>query len=205
MASTKSGSGAGKDAALTPVPDKKGQELIICMPNWFDGRKKYKISNAPPRTASLEFSGEDLNFMARVLYAEASGSAQLSDKDVRAKEKAAIMNVNHFRLNRKGYPSAAAMTFTAVCKAPGQFESVSDKNVKLNSSAAVKACSLSKVECSDLDEAIEAVRSFIENGPSDTYQFDNFRGFRPNGRGEHIGRSRFWLSEGGRQFLKKIP
>jgi hypothetical protein len=115
-----------KDAELTPISNTKGHEIYICDPPWFDELKKYKITNAPERTSSLEFDGMDLNYMARVLYAEASGSLQLSDKSERAKEKAAIINVNHFRINRKGYPNNkyVAKNFREVCDAPGQFESV---------------------------------------------------------------------------------
>ena len=102
MASDGNAGAVSKDAALTPVDDKKGHAVFICAPEWFDERKTYKIANAPARTASLEFPGSDLNFMARVLYAEASGSAQLTDKAERDKEKSAIMNVNYFRLNVSG-------------------------------------------------------------------------------------------------------
>jgi hypothetical protein len=194
-----------KDAPLTPVSDKKGATVFVCSLDWFDERKKYIIANAPERTAKLEFTGADLNFMVRVLYAEASGSAQLPDKAERDKEKAAIMNVNHFRLNRRGYPSSdyVALNFRMVCEAPNQFESVYKNSAKFASSARERFESLPKLECADLEETIEAVKSFIENGPDDQYQFDNFRGYMPNGPGIHIGRSRFFLSKTGRGLLDK--
>jgi hypothetical protein len=196
-----------KDAELTSVSDKKGIEVLLCLPPWFNDSKKYKISNAPARTAALEFDGADLNFVARVLYAEASGSQQLKDPDARAKEKAAIMNVNHFRLNRKGYPNNTyvAKTFRAVCKAPGQFESVYEGKEKFAGTEQVRAEKLSKVECIDFCEALAAVKLFLATGPDDSYQFDNFRGFAPNGQGTHIGRSRFWLSPTGGRMLAKEP
>jgi hypothetical protein len=196
-----------KYAPLTPVAEKQGQEILICVPTWFDVRKNYAISNAPARTAKLEFSGNDLNFMARVLYAEASGSMQLADKNERDKEKSAIMNVNHFRLNRRGYPSNVyiATTFRMVCEAPNQFESVYKNSPKFLGSDERSVESLTKRECSDIEEAIAAVKAFFENGPNSEYQFDNFRGYRPNGRGLHIGYSRFWLSEAGKKLLADTP
>ena len=124
-----------KAGKLTEKSDTKGIELKLCDPGWFDKREKYKISNAPPRTASLEFSGLDLNFTARVLYAEAAGSDQIKDKSERMKEKAAILNVKHFRLNRRGFPNnIKAKTFTEVCMAPNQFESVFGTTKKFKNS-----------------------------------------------------------------------
>jgi spore germination cell wall hydrolase CwlJ-like protein len=196
-----------KNAPLTPAADKKGVEILLCSPDWFDAKKTYKIAHAPARTAGLEFSGSDLNFMARVLYAEASGSEQLKDKAERDKEKAAIMNVNHFRLNRRGYPrnDYIATTFQMVCEAPGQFESVYAASDKFNNSTAARAENLGKRECADFEEAIEAIKTFLATGPTPEYQFDNFRGYMPNGRGTHIGRSRFWLSPTGQALLAKTP
>jgi hypothetical protein len=196
-----------KEAQLTPIADTKGYEVFICDPPWFDSRKKYKIVNAPPRTAALEFDGEDLNYMARVLYAEASGSFQLKNKKERDLEKSAIINVNHFRLNRKGYPSDdyVAEKFRAVCDAPKQFESVFTDTPKFSLSQQSRVASLRQRECLDLSEALEAIKLFLTNGPDGKFQFDNFRGYDPHGRGEHIGRSRFWLSKTGASLLDKNP
>lgn len=114
-----------KTEKITEKADRKGVDVLVCDPGWFDKRDTFKIANAPKRTADLEFTGLDLNYAARVLYAEAAGSAQLSDKTERMKEKEAILNVKHFRLNRAGYPNAIkAKTFTEVCTAKNQFESV---------------------------------------------------------------------------------
>jgi hypothetical protein len=196
-----------RDADLTPVSDKKGHEIVMCDPEWFDVRKTYKIANAPARTASLTFNGADLNYMARVLYAEASGSMQLTDKAERDKEKSAIMNVNHFRLNRAGYPSNRyiAKTFQEVCDAPGQFESVFKGTAKFSQSDKAGAQTLARRECGDLIEAIAAINAFLAAGPDPDYQYDNFRGYNPTGQGTHIGRSRFWLSTAGKGFLAKTP
>lgn len=196
-----------KEGQITSVSDTKGIELLICNPDWFDPKKTYTISNAPERTASLEFSGADLNFMARVLYAESSGSGQLPDKAERDKEKEAIMNVNHFRLNRKAYPSwnYIATTFRRVCEAPRQFESVRPDNKKLVQSAEGACEKLIKTECADLNEAIKAVQNFMMNGPNQAYVYDNFRGYLANGKSTLIGRSRFWLSERGGELFDKTP
>lgn len=188
-----------KDDKVTPVSDKKGVQVAICDPEWFDVRKTMKIANAPERTASLEFSGVDLNFMARVLYAESSGSGKLKDIAEREKEKEAIMNVNYFRLNRKGYPNnKKATTWRMVCEAPRQFESVYKPAAKFINSEEGVCGKLIKAECADLCESIAAVGRFMEQGPNEKYVYDNFRGFLPNGRGEHIGHSRFWLSPAGK-------
>lgn len=190
------------NAELTPKSDKRGVEIYLCNPQWFDVREKFKITNAPKRTAELEFDGADLNFVARVLYAESSGSAQLLDNDQRLKEKEAILNVKHFRLNRMGYPNRVkTKTFTEVCRAPNQFESVFGTSKKFLGSDNQSFETLKQAECLDLSEAILAVRKFIEHGPNDNYLFDNFRG----GAGKHgltIGLTRFWLSEGGKMLYE---
>jgi hypothetical protein len=196
-----------KDGKLTPVSDKKGIDVTICDPGWFDEKKKFKIANAPERTAQFEFGGADLNYIARVLYAEASGAAQLTDKAERDKEKEAILNVKHFRLNRAEYPNRVyvAKSFREVCDAPGQFESVFKGTAKYTKSERSTSQTLNKPECSDLAEAIDAIKKFLSSGPNEEYLFDNFRGYNPSGRGTHIGRSRFWLSERGKELSDKTP
>lgn len=196
-----------KEAKLTPISDTKGYEVFICDPPWFDEREKFTIANAPARTAALEFDGSDLNFMARVLYAEASGGFQLPNKDERDKEKSAILNVNHFRLNRRNYPTYAyiAKSFRAVCKAPNQFESVFDPQPKFILTEKSTVNKIGKSECEDLAEALEAIKIFIADGPNSNFQYDNFRGYAPGGQGTLVGRSRFWLSERGADMLAKTP
>ena len=153
-----------KSGKMTPKPDKEGITVHVCDPGWFDKSKVFKIQNAPARTAALELTGSDLNFTSRVLYAEASGAKQLADKTERNKQKQAILNVKHFRLNRAGYPNRVkAQTFSDVCTAPGQFESVYGSSPKFSGSAPSAYESLNKLECSDLEEAIAAVKYFIEH------------------------------------------
>lgn len=188
---------------LTEKSDQSGVTVSICDPKWFDKRDYFKIGNAPARTAGIDLSGDDLNFVARVLYAESSGSTQLPDKEQRHREKQAILNVKHFRLNRAGYPNRVkAMTFKAVCEAPGQFESVYGSSPKFAGAAYDLANNLKKSECLDLAEAIESVRFFILNGPDLNLIFDNFRGGKGS-RGIAIGLSRFWLSDEGKRLYEK--
>ena len=192
-----------KTTVLTPKSDREGVLFRVCDPGWFDKSSVFRIQNAPSRTAGLEFTGSDLNFVSRVLYAESSGSAQISDKDARAKEKQAILNVKHFRLNRRGYPNAVkAMTFTEVCKAPNQFESVYAASRKFSGSGLDSFESLNGLECKDLAEAIDAVRYFFAHGPDKELVFDNFRGGKV-GKGKNIGLSRFWLSSEGARLHEK--
>lgn len=192
-----------KDEELTALSDKNGIAIFICDPGWFDKKQLFKISNAPIRTLSLELSGDDLNFVARVLYAESSGSAQVQDKAERAKEKEAILNVKHFRLNRAGYPNRIkAKTFTDVCQAPNQFESVYASSTKFSGSEKSTYFQLKKAECGDLAESIDAVKKFISTGPKSEYLYDNFRGGKGS-RGKVIGLTRFWLSEEGGKFHAK--
>lgn len=196
-----------KNGKLTVTSDKNGCLLKICDPGWFDPKATYTVANAPVRTANLVFTGDDLNFAARVLYAESSGAAQLSSKADRDKEKAAILNVKYFRLNRPEYPSRKyiAKTFTEVCKAPGQFETVFAGTEKFKKSDVNMYPCLSKAECADLAEAIDAIKEFLKTGPSTDYTYDNFRGYKPGGQGTQIGRSRFWLSSRGAELKQAEP
>jgi len=192
-----------KTGPLTAKGDKSAIVVTVCHVEWFDLSKTYKISNAPARTADMEFIGADLNFLARVLYAESSGSAGVRDRAERMKEKSAILNVKHFRLNRVGYPNRhAAESFTAVCQAKGQFESVYNGTPKFTGSAPESFEALSKAECSDLEEAVDAIREFLNAGPNKDYLFDNFRG-GSGSRGQTIGKSRFWLSPEGKELYEK--
>lgn len=192
---------------VTPKGEVQGIEVSICQPQWFDEQETFAIANGSPRTATLKFSGADLNYLARVLYAEASGTERLPDESTRREEKEAMLNVFYFRLNRKGYPrnDYIATTFSMVCNATNQFEALQPTpKPKFVNSAKAKCKSFEKSECSDLQEAIEAVRAFINGGPNQKYIYDNFRG----GSGKHgtvIGLSRFWLSGVGKESYNAMP
>lgn len=207
-ASTQSTGSQSKSGTFTPKSEKKGIEINICQVSWFDPAQTRKIANAPARTASLTFSGDDLNYLARVLYAECSGSQSLPDANDRKTEKEALINVFYFRLNRKGYPSNAyiATTFTMVCNAPNQFQSVMPTPApKLIKSASGAYKRMNKMECSDLQESLDAIRSFLDAGPNSKYVYDNFRAGSSGTAGTRIGGSRFWLSRTGKELAHANP
>jgi hypothetical protein len=165
-----------------------------CNPKWFEKAKSYSVSKPTSAAKTLTFTGDDLNFLARMLYAEATGSGACPDANERKNEKTAILHVCYFRMGRKGYPSNTyiAKTFTDVVKAPGQFESVFKSNKKLDNSAESVCKSLGAKECADLDEALDAVNGFLSTGPDfKTYPFDKFLA--------STGRSG-WVKYGGNEF-----
>ncbi|CAB3964890.1 hypothetical protein BLA9940_02274 [Burkholderia aenigmatica] len=187
---------------VTPKNDSAGVEVNICQPQWIAEQETFKIANSPPRTANLTFSGADLNYLARVLYAESSGAGILPDESDRRIEKEALLNVFYFRLNRKGYPrnDYIAKTFSMVCNAAGQFDSLQPKpRPKFINSGNPKYKALGKSECSDLQESIDAVQAFIAGGPNSKYIYDNFRSRSARHSGTIIGNSKFWLSELGKE------
>lgn len=162
---------------VTTTSDTNGITVKICSPDWFIKSKFYEVKSPTDEAKDVKFSGDDLNFLARMIYAEATGSGACKDAAERSKEKAAILHVCYFRIGRKGYPSNSyiARSFTEVAKAPGQFESVFKANRKLSSSAESVCESLKAVECTDLEECLKAVRTFIETGPDyKAFPFDKF-------------------------------
>jgi len=185
---------------LTAHSDPTGHVVQFCNPDWFDPDEQYSVANAPPRAATLKFTGKDLNFAARVLYAEASGSGALPDVAERNNEKMAIINVFYFRINRKGYRSQKHATFIGVCSEKNQFQSVFANEPKFSNSTKQKAREFSNSECTDLCEALSAIKAFLQTGPSENYCYDNFRAYdrhHPKLPGHRIGNTRFWLSTGG--------
>lgn len=164
-------------AALTPKAERAGAVVRICRPDWFDAAQTWAVNRPLPDAAALTFPGEDLNFLARALYAEASGRGAVTDEATRSREKRAILHVCYFRLLRRGYPNNAyvARSFTDVLKAPGQFESVFAANRKLDHSRAAVAEGLPAGDCADLCEALAAVRQFLAAGPDyRAFPYDRF-------------------------------
>lgn len=193
---------------MTPTADNIGVPLHVCQIAWFAKNQSYSIVNAHPRTSGLTFSGADLNYFARCLYAESSGTQSLPDIKNRTTEKEALINVFYFRLNRKGYPTSKyiATSFTMVCDAPNQFQSVQPSpSPKLRNSAPDKSGHLSQMECADFQECIDAITAFLAAGPNSTYVYDNFRAGSSGTRGTTIGGSRFWLSAVGKELADANP
>lgn len=203
-----------KTAALTPTSDQSGCTVTVCCPNWFDKRETYAPANPGVHAAELVFTGDDLNFLARVVYAEASGSASVKDDAMRLKEKLAIINVMYNRLNVVGFDpnswtKGKFTTFKGVACAVKrlssgslsgtQFESVigSDGSgtTKFKSTDEPAYEQLNKANCHDFDECFQAIRQFLAIGPQQELAFDNFRaagsGKPPAGQ-TVIGRNRFW-------------
>lgn len=203
-----------KNAALTPKSDQAGSTVSMCAPEWFDKRETFKIPNASKAIADLNFTGDDLNFLARVLHAEASGSGSLKDEVTRIKEKLAIVHVFYNRLNVIGFDpnswtKGKFTTFkgvaTAVKVLPSggysgvQFESVIGTDgkgtSKFKSTDGHDYEQLKKADCKDFDECFTAIRRFFSEGPQSDLDFDNFRaagkGTAPKGQ-QVIGGNRFW-------------
>lgn len=203
-----------KSAALTKEADQSGSIVNICSPDWFDKREQYSVPHPSSTAADLTFCGDDLNFLARVVYAEASGSASVKDEQVRLKEKLAIIHVLYNRLNVVGFDpnnwvKGKFKTFKGVAGAvkilPSggmsgvQFESVVGTNgsgtPKFKSTGDQDYEHLNKANCQDFEECFKAIRQFLSSGPQSALNFDNFRaagtGMLPAGQ-QVIGGNRFW-------------
>lgn len=201
-------------AKLTPTSDQQGVAHFVCSVELLDEAKRYGVVNAPADRSKLEFDGSDLNYLARVLYAEASGSGMVPDKQVRLKEKAAIIHVLYNRLNHAGYDpnnwrKGTFTTFKGVASAVKkttdgrlsgvQFESVvgtdGSGTPKFKSVQGRNYEVLNKPNCLDFIECVEAVKAFISGGYDQTLDYDNFRaagsGKVPEGQ-TVIGGNRFW-------------
>lgn len=193
-------------ASITPKSDQRGHTVYVCAPPWFVNSEQLSVARPTAAAKDHKFSGADLNFLARMLYAEASGSAACPDARERHREKTAILHVSYFRIGRAGYPNAAyiATTFTEVAKAPGQFESVFKTNTKLASSAPDKYEHLKAKECADLTECLEAIRDFLQSGPDfKAYPFDKFLAATGRPGWTLIGKTEFSLFASMRDAMKK--
>lgn len=190
---------------LTARSDTSGIEVRICAPKWFERSTIFSVANAPSHAATLKFTGDDLNFAARVLFAEATGSAVGVAADELGLEKQAILHVMYFRLNRKGYPSNkyVATSFRMVGEAPQvQFESVARATGKFVSTDLESVHSLSPANCNDLQACLDAVQSFVTRGPDfDTFPFDEFRSAAAKPSWKIIAKNAFHLTDLGKSYL----
>jgi hypothetical protein len=197
-----------KSTPLTPTSDQSGCTVKICCPMWFDRRDHFKVAKAPKFAADLEFSGDDLNFAARVLYAEATGSKVGVDSAELKSEKQAILHVMYFRLNRKGYPSNkyVATSFRMVGEAPQvQFESVARAKEKFVVTDASVVSALKSAECGDLQLCLDAVKDFVTNGPDfKKYPFDEFRDIKSRPKWHAFAKNAFHLTALGTTLLDEM-
>jgi hypothetical protein len=205
---------SSKTAKMTAVGDKTGVSVQVCAITPFDNATRYTVANASANKSTLLFDGTDLNYLARVLYAEASGSGAETDEGVREKEKLAIINVMYNRINVIGFDPndwthgkfttfkgvASAVKTTASGHLSGvQFASVvgtdgtGTPKFKAVDGRGYEA--LKKADCADYNECFDAIRKFLAAGPDAALDFDNFRaagsGTTPAGQ-TVIGGNRFW-------------
>lgn len=199
--------GVKSSGPVTPKADQSGIKVKLCNPEWFKKGQQYRVTNPLADLKDYEFSGDDLNFMARALYAEGVGSGACPDNDERRREKLAIIHVCYFRLGRKGYPNNAyvAKSFTDALKAPGQFESVFKANQKLDKSAPEVCETMPEKECSDLCDALTAIRDFLASGPAyKDYPFDKFLAAAGRKGWTKIGGNDFGLFPANKAAMEKL-
>jgi len=176
------------------------QQPQACDPYFFNANQTFTISGDPNKRS---FTGSDLNYAARVVFAESSSvTSGLGDQLNR--ERDAIASVLYNRIGRVGFPDRTARTtFQAVANAPNAFESVTGGaayEVKFNSSAPGRYQNLQEErvnsrgqvyggECNDLRASVDAIRRLVELGSK--YGYTSNRG-GTRGPGTVIGGSRFW-------------
>jgi RHS repeat-associated protein len=163
------------------------EERTPCNPEFFDSEP---IVQSPtdknhPGTDNY-FTGTDLNYAARVVYAEAAGSSRGGS----AAERDAMASVLFNRVGRAGFTGGVQWTFGGVANAFNQFESVTGGFAHTRKFAAsARWWDLSPWECDELRESVNAIRRLMSNGPQ--YDFTFNRG-GTSGPGTVIGGSRFW-------------
>ena len=91
-------------------------------------------------------------------------------------------------------------------QSPNQFQSVvPNPSLKLRKWASPAFRNLAKMECADLQEAVDAIQAFLGSGPNKNYVYDNFRAGSSGTAGTRIGGSRFWLSSVGKELSDATP
>jgi hypothetical protein len=206
--------GNRKTGKMTPPSDTAGVGTQVCAITTFDEAARYKVANAAPNKSTLQFDGTDLNYLARVLFAEASGSESPVDAKTREREKLAIINVMYNRIGVVGFDPndwvhgkystfkgvASAVKTTADGHLSGvQFASVigadGSGTPKFKAVQGRGYESLKAKDCSDFNDCFEAIRTFLAQGPDAALDYDNFRaagkGKPPAGQ-VVIGGNRFW-------------
>jgi RHS repeat-associated protein len=162
----------------------KGEEDFPCHPYWLPGDLVIEGLNGQ------RFTGSEINFAARAVFAEASGSLQVGASES-TKEMYAIASVIYNRLDNPGF--GALPTLSEVLRAEDQFQAVTGTHTqtrKFRSSDSFHSARLSPENCDDLNRALHAMLSVVINGPTNSYTF--FKKAGPGSQGRRIGGSVFW-------------
>jgi RHS repeat-associated protein len=161
-----------------------------CDPGWFDLQSTHTAANGKT------YSGADLDFAARVIFAEVSGTQMAlagGYSDQLDAERDAIASVLYNRIGNTGFGSP--QSFTAVGLQQNQFQAVTGnqkQTQKFNRSNFASSKNLNQADCDDLNSAIEAVRKLMKDSP--TVDFTFFWAASTGHSGTVIGGSVFWGS-----------
>ncbi len=199
------GFGGTSNPPVGPEPPQNTQQpqppqRQTCDPSFFNDNQSFAISGD---ANNRSFTGADLNYAARVVFAESSSiTSGLGDQINR--ERDAIASVLYNRIGRTGFPDRTARsTFQGVANAPNAFQTVTGGaayEAKFNSSAPGQYQNLQEANvnsrgqvygggCNDLRGSVDAIRRLINYGSQ--YGYTSNRG-GTRGQGTVIGGSRFW-------------
>ena len=192
--------GAEGKAAAGGAPQNSSQpqqqQRPTCDPGFFDQNQNFTISGDPNNRS---FTGSDLNFAARVVFAESSSLTSGRGDEIN-RERSAIASVLYNRIGAVGFPDRRARTtFEGVAEAPGAFASIG--GAKLNSSAPGHYQNLQEAvvnsrgqvyggDCNDLRSSVDSIRRLVNFGAQ--YGYTQFRSAATRGQGTVIGGNRFW-------------
>jgi RHS repeat-associated protein len=157
----------GKNMAMPELPGDDDEEVgggpglapainPPCHPDFLDPKKTYEGAGG------YSFTGKDINFAARVIFAESTGDAQ---------EDLAMADVIYNRVENEDWRHGRLKTLTAVVMQPHQFNAVTPPgpNRKFNLSGRGKYEGLNPTDCAGLKDAIRKMLSVVMNGSDATY------------------------------------
>jgi len=176
--------------SIGAIPSGRGGEKTECDPNFIKADTQL-FTDKNGKT----FSAADINYAARVVYAEGTGRNQGGTDD----ELYAIASALYNRLQNPSYRDADGamhMSFYSVANQGGQFQAVTGrerfrKKFEGSDTEGGHYKNLSEGDCLDLYYAMSAVLRVLKDGAG--YDFTEFRGGR-HGPGTRIGGSRFGYS-----------
>jgi hypothetical protein len=129
------------------------------------------------------YSASDINFAARVIFAESSGNCA---------EDIAMADVIVNRISNPLFSGGSLSTLTAVVSVPGQFNAVTSPGPsgQFIASGPANYENLDPADCSNLENAIFAMAGVVEGGATATY--NSFWAASTGHPGTVIGGSVFW-------------